>query len=53
VPLQFVSIGKWRWETTDAAGPLVVKLYKNDEQECSIGALSFDPGQQCEVTAHF
>jgi hypothetical protein len=53
VPLQFVSIGKWRWETADASSPLVVKLYKNDEQECALGALSFDPGQHCEVTAHF
>src|SRR5690606_28526897 len=34
IPLQFVSIGKWRWETPDASGPVQFKLYKNDEVEC-------------------
>lgn len=54
VPLQFVSIGKWRWETADAQAPVTAKLYKNDETECtSLGDLSIDPGQQREVTATF
>jgi len=54
VPLQFVSIGKWRWETTDASAPIRGKLYKNDELECSaLGELTVEPGHQCEVTATF
>ena len=54
VPLQFVSIGKWRWETNEATAPIRFKLYKNDEQECaSLGSLSLDPGHQQEVTASF
>ncbi|MGC4074672.1 MAG: hypothetical protein QM760_19655 [Nibricoccus sp.] len=54
VPLQFVSIGKWRWETADAIEPLTVKLYKNDEQECaSLGELTLAPGHQQEVRASF
>lgn len=54
VPLQFVSIGKWRWETNDASAPVQFKLYKNDELECAtLGALSLDPGHQQEVTAAF
>jgi hypothetical protein len=54
VPLQFVSIGKWRWETNDATGPLQFKLYKNDEIECSaLGNQRLDPGHQQEVTAAF
>jgi hypothetical protein len=54
VPLQFVSIGKWRWETNDANSPVRFKLYKNDDLECSaLGALSLDPGHQQEVTAAF
>jgi hypothetical protein len=54
VPLQFVSIGKWRWETPDAAGPVKYKLYKNDAAECTaLGAQQVDPGQQQEVTAAF
>lgn len=54
VPLQFVSIGKWRWETNEASGPIRFKLFKNDEQECSgLGAISLDPGHQQELTASF
>lgn len=53
-PLQFVSIGKWRWETNDASGPVQLKLLKNDDQECSgLGTLTIDPGHQHEVTATF
>jgi len=54
VPLQFVSIGKWRWESADATAPVQVKLYKNDTLECSaIGTLTITPGRQHEVTANF
>jgi hypothetical protein len=54
VPLQFVSIGKWRWETATADAPVKFKLYKNDETECTaLGAQTLDPGHQAEVTAAF
>jgi hypothetical protein len=54
VPLQFVSIGKWRWETNDATGPVRFKLYKNDDVECAaLGEQALDPGHQQEVTASF
>jgi len=54
VPLQFVSIGKWRWETSDATAPVQYKLYKNDDTECAaLGGRALDPGQQQEVTATF
>ncbi len=54
VPLQFVSIGKWRWETNDASAPVQFKLYKNDDLECAaLGAQTLDPGHQQEVTAAF
>lgn len=54
VPLQFVSIGKWRWETPDASEPLTLRLYKNDEQECaSPGEFTLSPGHQQEVRASF
>ncbi len=54
VPLQFVSIGKWRWETNDANAPVKYKLYKNDDLECAaLGAQSLDAGHQQEVTAAF
>lgn len=54
VPLQFVSIGKWRWETSDANSPVSFKLYKNDTVECTaLGVQNLDPGHQQELTASF
>ncbi|MFI5358371.1 MAG: hypothetical protein ACHQ4G_13650, partial [Opitutales bacterium] len=54
VPLQFVSIGKWRWETAEATAPVKFKLYKNDEFECAaLGSQSLDLGHQLEITATF
>ena len=54
VPLQFVSIGKWRWETNDATAPVKYKLFKNDETECTaLGSQSLNPEHQQEITATF
>jgi hypothetical protein len=54
VPLQFVSIGKWRWETNDATAPVNFKIFKNDDIECTaLGAQSLEPGYQQEVAATF
>ena len=54
VPLTFVSIGKWRWETDDAKGPVKFKLYKNDEIECTaLGERQVEPGAQQHLTAEF
>ena len=50
----FVSIGKWRWETSEALAPVRFKLYKNDEIECTaLGERSVDPGAQQNLTASF
>jgi hypothetical protein len=54
VPLQFISIGKWRWETGEASGPIRFRIYKNDELECSaLGEQVLDPAYLQEVTASF
>jgi hypothetical protein len=54
VPLQFVSIGKWRWEAENASAPIALKLYKNDETECvALGQLELQPGHQQEISARF
>ncbi len=54
VPLTFVSIGKWRWDTNDATDTVRFKLYKNDETECTgLGERSVEPGAQLELTASF
>jgi hypothetical protein len=54
VPLQFVSIGKWRWETAEATAPVQFKLYKNDQIECAaLASRTLEPGHQQELTATF
>lgn len=54
VPLQFVSIGKWRWDTPASSTPVAIKLYKNDQVECTtVGTVELEPGHHHEVTATF
>ena len=54
VPLSFISIGKWRWETSDATAAVQFKIYKNDEIECTaLGERSLEPGVEQALTATF
>jgi hypothetical protein len=54
LPLQFVSIGKWRWENAELLFPAKVRIYKNDQIECTaLGELTLEPGYHHEVTAQF
>ncbi len=54
IPLQFVSIGKWRWENPELLFPAKVRLYKNDQIECTaLGEITLEPGHHHEVTAQF
>jgi hypothetical protein len=53
VPLQFVSIGRWRWETDKATEPVICRIYKNDRLEAPIGVLTLLPGTENEVSAQF
>lgn len=54
VPLQFISIGKWRWESAELLFPVKAKLYKNDQLECiALGEVTLEPGHHHEVNATF
>jgi hypothetical protein len=53
VSLQFVSIGRWRWETEEASGPVICRIYKNDKLEAPIGPLTLAPGSEQEVSVTF
>jgi hypothetical protein len=54
VPLSFVSIGKWRWETSDATKAVRFKLFKNDDSECvALGERTIEPGAQQDLSATF
>ena len=53
-PLQFVSIGKWRWETSVATSPMKLTVWKNDQELCtSLGEIELKPGAQLETNANF
>jgi hypothetical protein len=54
VPLQFVSIGKWRWESSEAAATVKFRLFKNDTDECAgLGERAVEPGHQIQLSASF
>jgi uncharacterized protein YoxC len=54
VPLNFISIGKRRWESHDAVSTVRFKLFKNDQVECTaLGESSVEPGAQRELNASF
>lgn len=54
IPLQFISIGKWRWESAELLFPVKVRLFKNDQIECAaLGELTLEPGHHHDVTAKF
>jgi uncharacterized protein YoxC len=54
VPLTFVSIGKWRWETNDAVSTIRFRIFKNDTVECTaLGEATVEPGAQQELSASF
>ncbi len=53
-PLHFLSIGKWRWENPELLFPARVRLYKNDQIECTaLGELTLEPGHHHEVNVTF
>jgi hypothetical protein len=53
-PLHFLSIGKWRWENPELLFPAKVRLYKNDQIECTaLGEFTLEPGHHHEVNVTF
>ncbi len=52
-PLEFLSIGKWSWETADAAEPVKLKLYKNDDLAAQGDVITIPPGHHIEITPVF
>jgi len=52
-PMEFVSIGKWLWQTSDATAPVTLQVYKNDEVKAMGDDITIDPGHHVEVTPVF
>jgi len=53
VPMEFISIGKWAWQTADATAPVKVQLYKNDEIKAQGDEIELPPGHHVETTPLF
>ncbi len=52
-PMNFVEIGKWAWSPQDKEAPLLVQLYRNDEEADPTGKHDVAPGQKLEITPDF
>ncbi|HUG09577.1 MAG TPA: hypothetical protein VMM36_01115 [Opitutaceae bacterium] len=52
-PMEFVSIGKWLWQTSEATAPVTLQVYKNDEIKALGDEITIDPGHHVEVTPVF
>jgi hypothetical protein len=52
-PMEFVSIGKWLWQTSEATAPVTLQVYKNDEVKALGDDITIDPGHHVEVTPVF
>jgi hypothetical protein len=53
VPMEFISIGKWSWESSDAIDPVTIQLFKNDDIPAQGDPLLLAPGHHVEVTPVF
>ena len=53
IPMNFVEIGKWAWSPPDKEAPLVVQVYRNDEEADPSGRHDVAPGQKLAITPDF
>ncbi|RME68900.1 MAG: hypothetical protein D6781_09845 [Verrucomicrobia bacterium] len=53
VPMQFLAIGKWGWTSTEADGPVVCRIYRNDETPMLDEDIIIPAGSKIEVTPRF
>jgi hypothetical protein len=53
IPMEFVSIGKWSWETSKAAQPISVQIFKNDDVAAQGETITLPPGHHIEASPVF
>ena len=51
--MNFVEIGKWAWSPPDKEAPIVVQVYRNDEDADPSGRHDVAPRQKLEITPDF
>jgi len=53
VSMNFVEIGKWAWSPPRKNAPLIVQVYRNDQDPDKGGKIEVKPGQKLEITPDF
>jgi len=53
VPMEFISIGKWSWQTAEADVPVKIQLYKNDTIKALGDEILLPPGHHVETSPVF
>ena len=53
VPMSFLEIGKWGWSPPDKSTPIIVQLYRNDDEPDGNGKVELEPGEKVEITPIF
>ena len=53
IPMSFLEIGKWSWSPANKSVPIVVQLYKNDEEPDANGKIELEPGENVEISPDF
>jgi hypothetical protein len=53
IPMEFVEIGKWRWTTGEATGPVTCSILKNDTVAAEGDPIVIEPGQTIEIHPSF
>ena len=53
IPMSFLEIGKWSWSPANKSAPIIVQLYKNDEEPDANGKIELEPGENVEISPDF
>ena len=54
IAMEFVEIGKWQWiPPAELKEPVVLQLFRNDEDVDSSGKYTLEPGQQLDLSPVF
>nr|ABZ08466.1 hypothetical protein ALOHA_HF4000APKG3D20ctg1g14 [uncultured marine microorganism HF4000_APKG3D20] len=53
VSMTFVKVGESSWSPSDKSVPIVVQLFKNDEEPDANGKIELEPGEKVEISPDF
>ena len=53
IPMTFLEIGKSSWSPSDKSVPMVIQLFKNDEEPDANGKIELEPSEKVEISPDF